>query len=637
MKKKIWGGLLAVCVTSSVAAQEVDEIIVSATGIPTPAHEIGASVDVITAADLEAQQITYLQDALGAVAGISTYSSGGPGTTSNVFMRGMTGKYGAAFVDGVQINSPANQQVAWSHLSTHGLDSIEVLRGSQGVLFGSEAIGGVVNLFTAYGGETENRITLEGGSFGTQNISLSSKGQAGRVGYGLFVKQSDIDGFSIGREENGNSEKDGYENLNARGRFVVDLSDQLSVDVALRSVSSEVDTDPGDPPVDGPNYTDFDTVGGRLALTYKTANSVHTLSSGETEDVSTSFSVPFGQTELSGSTTEGLRSTLNYRGVFNLSDQVQLLVGYEDEEDTSITSSDATYEASNQAVMALLQYSDDAGLSASFAMRQDDNEEFGKFDTSRLAAKKMFGQFGVRGSYGTGFRAPSLDELYGESIYCVANTCGNPDLQPEESRGHDIALVFEPNENLNIELAQFKITISDFIKYGNVAPDDASDPCLAAQFWNPSATTCGKYEQTDGESKSNGYELRGAYQVGDATRIGFNFTKLDANDENGQREIRRPEETLNVTLSHGFSERLSVSASVKAVRDVLDSDFSTPFPYVDVELDDYTLLNLSAAYQINEQVKAYGRIENTTDEDYETAYAYSTAGRAFYVGVSSSF
>lgn len=134
-----------------------------------------------------------------------------------------------------------------------------------------------------------------------------------------------------------------------------------------------------------------------------------------------------------------------------------------------------------------------------------------------------------------------------------------------------------------------------------------------------------------------GYELRGAYQLSEATNIAFNFTKLDANKEDGKRDIRRPEETLNVILSRDFSERLSATASVKAVRDVLDTDFSTPFPYVDVELDNYTLFNLSAAYQISDAVKAYGRIENATDEDYETAYAYSTAGRAFYVGVSSSF
>ena len=625
MKKNIMGGLLAALVVSPVAAQEVDEIIVSATGIPTPVSQIGASVDVITAADMEAQQVTYLQDALGAVAGISTYSSGGVGTTSNVFLRGMAGKYSGVYVDGVQINDPASQQAAWAYLPTHGLESVEVLHGSQGVLYGSEAVGGAISLFTAYGAETENKASYEFGSFGTQNLLLSTKGETGNVGYGFFINQSDTDGISAASEANGNTEEDGYESLNARGRVVVDLNEQLSVDFALRSVSSEVETDGGfGGPVDATgNYTDFDTVGGRASLNYIAAKSVHTLSVGESKDVSTSYSP-------SAFTTEGSREMISYRGIFNLSEQVQLLVGYEGEEEVYETS-DAKYDAKNQAVMALVQYGDDAGLSASFAIRQDDNDEFGTFDTGRVAAKKMFGQFGVRGSYGTGFRAPSLYELYGLSDYCVEGLCGNADLQPEESVSTDIAIIFEPTQKLSLELAQFDITVSDFIKYGSEEAD-ASDPCRTLNF----ASTCGKYQQTDGDSESNGYELRGAYQHDEATRIGLNFTKLDATKENGKRDIRRPDETLNVTLSHGFSDLLSATASVKVVRDVLDTDFST-FPSVDVQLDDYTLLNFSAAYQLNEQVKAYGRIENATDEEYETVLGYGTPGRAFYVGVSSSF
>ena len=208
-KKNIWGGLLVALVTTQVAAQEVDEIIVSATGIPTPAAEIGASVDVISAADLEAQQITYLQDALGAVAGISTYSSGGVGSTSNVFLRGMTGKYSGVYVDGVQINDPVSQQAAWAYLPTHGLESVEVLRGSQGVLYGSEAIGGAISLFTAYGGETANKASYEFGSFGTQYLSLSTKGETGNIGYGFFINQSETDGISAASEANGNTEEDG--------------------------------------------------------------------------------------------------------------------------------------------------------------------------------------------------------------------------------------------------------------------------------------------------------------------------------------------------------------------------------------------------------------------------------------------
>ena len=634
MKKNIMRGLLAAWVIapgfSGAVAPEVDAIIVSATGIPTPISQIGASVDVITAEDLERQQITYLQDALATVAGISTYQSGGPGSTSNVFMRGMTGKYSGVYVDGVQINDPASQQAAWAYLPTHGLESVEVLRGSQGVLYGSEAIGGAISLFTAYGGETKNQAALEVGSFGTQSASLSSRGEAGKVGYGLFVEQTDTDGISAASESNDNTEDDGYESLSARGRAVVNLSEQLSVDVALRSVSSEVETDAGfGTPIDNAtNYTDFDAVGGRLEVAYAAENSHHAVSIGESEDVSSAYS---------GSvlTTKGTREAMSYRGIFEVSEQVGIFVGYESEEESYETSG-SVYSIENEAVMTLLQYDDENRLSVSFGMRQDDNEEFGRFDTSRLAVKRMFGSFGVRGSYGTGFRAPSLYELYGLSEYCAEGLCGNTALKPEESRSRDIALVFEPFEKLYFELAEFDITVSDFIKYGSIVPG-ASDPCLAANssaFFT--ATTCGKYEQTEGESRSSGYELRGTYQHNEATKVMFNFTKLDAEKENGLRDIRRPEETLNVSLNHKVNETLQLALSLRSVRNVTDTDFAQ-FPNVDVQLSDYDVVNIRASYLISEDTKLNARLENAFDEDYETVLGYGTPGRAFYVGLTNRF
>ena len=157
----IAGLCLGASLIAPAVAQEVDEIVVSATGIPTPAAQIGASVDVITAEELENLQVTYLQDALTNLAGVAAYSSGGVGSTSNVFLRGMTGKYSGVYVDGVQINDPASQQASWANLPTHGLSRVEVLRGTQGVLYGSEAIGGAINLFTAYGGKTQSSADLQ--------------------------------------------------------------------------------------------------------------------------------------------------------------------------------------------------------------------------------------------------------------------------------------------------------------------------------------------------------------------------------------------------------------------------------------------------------------------------------------------
>ena len=636
MNKKLTAALAAsplialLAFAPQVNAEEVDEIIVSATGIPTPAAQIGASVDVITAEDLERQQITYLQDALKTVAGISTYQSGGPGSTSNVFMRGMTGKYSGVYVDGVQINDPVSQQAAWAYLPTHGLESIEVLRGSQSVLYGSEAIGGAISMFTAVGGENQNRMDLQTGSFGTYNMAISSRGEVNNLGYGVAIKRTDSDGISAANENDGNTEEDGYESLSARGRFVVDISENFSVDLALRSISSEIETDTSAPSDAVGYYTDFDAIGGRFSLIYDTGDVRHEVSHGQSEDVSSAYTASF-------LTTEGEREATSYRGIFRVSENVDVLIGAEQEKETYVTGSNL-YDTQTDALFLLMQFADVSGFSASLAARQDDNEVFGEFDTYRVALKKMYRLFGLRGSYGTGFRAPSLYEMFGRSDYCADDKlCGNENLMPEESRSHDVAIIFTPRSNLTMEIARFDITVSDFIKYGSVTPEDANDPCLALNsFGGFAATTCGRYEQTDGDSKSQGYEMRLSLQLSDTTSIAANYTKLDAVKESGERDIRRPEDTLNVSVNHEVSDLLHVGGQVQVVKNVTDTNFSV-FPNVDVPLDDHTLLNLNASYQLPSSSKVYARIENALDDDYETALGFGTPRRAFYVGVTSSF
>ena len=637
-KKRICGLVTALTLSPVLSpalapamAEEIDEIVVSATGIPTPLAQIGASVDIITAQDLERQQITYLQDALATVAGVSTYQSGGPGSTSNVFLRGMTGKYSGVYVDGVQINDPASQQAAWAYLPTHGLQSVEILRGSQSVLYGSEAIGGAISMFTAVGGETENHVDLQTGSFGTHNIAFSSRGEVDNLGYGFAIKRVDSDGISAANENNGNSEEDGYKSLSARGRFVVDVADDLSFDLAVRSVSSEVKTDASGPTDNNLNYTDFDAVGGRLEARYEVGKTVHSFSVGNSRDDTSPYSVPYGQDSLSALTDEGERDVMAYRGVFTVSDSVQILIGVEDEEE-EYRSSEGVYSNENTAIFSLIQYSDAKGLNASYAIRQDDNETFGEFDTHRLAIKKTFSRYGIRGTYGTGFRAPSLRELFGLSDYCVERLCGNESLTPEESRSYDIAFMVNLTEGLNFELAQFEVEVEDVIEYQDVL-SDVTDDCRNYTY----SPNCGKYGQSTGKTKTSGYELRGSFKMNEATQFALNFTKLEATRPTGQPDIRRPEETLNLSISHTPNERLSLGGSLRAVRKTIDEDFSN-WPNTEiVQLDDYALVNLHAGYEVSESLSLKVRVENALDDDYETALGFGTPGRAAYIGVTSSF
>ena len=159
MNRKLSIGLLAALSLTPVWAEDIDEIVVSATGIPTPISQIGSSVDVISSEDLERKQITYLQDAL-KLKGINVPQAGGVGTLSNVFLRGLPGKYTDLVVDGVSMYDPRSGQVLWQDVVTDGVDQVEILRGSQSLLFGSNAIAGVISQFTKIGGETSHMVRL---------------------------------------------------------------------------------------------------------------------------------------------------------------------------------------------------------------------------------------------------------------------------------------------------------------------------------------------------------------------------------------------------------------------------------------------------------------------------------------------
>jgi len=599
MNKKLSLGLMAaLTLTTPLWAEEVDEIVVSATGIPTPLAQIGASVDIITAEDIERQQITYLQDALKTVAGISTYSSGGPGTLSNVFMRGTGGKYAAAYVDGIKINNPLNQSIAWSQLPAHGLETVEVLRGAQSVLYGSEAIGGAINIYTAVGGDREFKALADAGSFGTTRFVGSAKGEVDDFAYGASIEKVTLDGFSIASTADANGiplEDDGHEKTSARFRVKADISQKLSADIAYRIISSETDTDAPGPVDSSTNYADFDASGFNVKVNYQQNAIGHSFSYGLTED----------ENESGSGVEAGERSSLGYRGILDFGDGMSLLVGADRDVETYKSAANE-YEASNVAGYVVMQLYVD-GLSTTVAARRDDHEEFGVFDTYRISGVLDLDGFSVRGTYGTGFRAPSLFELY-DIVYMTGNT----ELMPEESAGGDVGLVFSAADDASLEIAYFFSTITDLIGFG---PD----------FRNA---------QTTGDSDTSGIEMRGEKVLFDDYMLTGNYTYLTAEDADGDRLIRRPRHTLNLNLTTDITERISIAGSLQMVRDVVDTDFSTN---TEVKLDDYNLVSLTGSYIVNERIKATARVENLLDEDYETVSGYGTAGRAFYVGVSSSF
>jgi vitamin B12 transporter len=581
-------------------AQEVDEIVVSATGIPTPAAQIGASVDVITAEELENLQITYLQDAL-KLKGINIPQYGGIGSLSNVFLRGLPGKYTDLRVDGISLFDPRSNQVLWGDVIPQGVGQIEILRGSQGVLYGSNTIAGVISQSTAIGGEASSEFHTEVGSFGTSDLSLSHRGETVNAAYGFALGRLKTDGISAAAEELGNSEKDNYENDRFNGRADFYLSEALSIEVAARFAQGEVESDARFSRTDEVGSSEkFERVAGRVAGVYEGDKARHSLDivryQSETDEL-----VNFASDSLK----EADRDVVSYRGIFHLTDTQKLVLGAEDTTESFTESSKNEIDVASFYALVQGEFAD--GLSATLAIRQDDHSLFGTQETYRFtSAAAVNDEVSLRLAYGTGFRAPSLTELF-------LDVYGNQNLKPETSKSGEIGIDWRDDKN-RVSLTVFKLSVDDII---------GSDP------------NSDVYQQIDGTSKVSGLEASINWSLSDNLSASGNANYTDSkkplgnNSGGNQREVRVPRLQMSAGTDYTFSQRLKLGITAQRIEGVVD--------FQDVKLDDYTLVNLRGLYQISDRLKANARIENAFDEEYETVQGYGTPGRAFYLGLTASF
>jgi vitamin B12 transporter len=608
MKKKLQSGFfglglmaaLTLAPMAHLSAEEVDEIVVSATGIPTPLAQIGASVDVITAEDLERQQITYLQDAL-KLKGINVPQTGGLGSLSNVFLRGLPGKYTDLRVDGISLFDPRSNQVLWGDVIPQGVGQIEILRGSQGVLYGSNTIAGVISQATAIGGETSSKVHVEVGSFDSSNISLTSRGESDRAAYGFALGILKTDGVSAAAKELGNTEKDGYENDRFNGRAAFYLGDALSIEVAGRFAQGEVESDARFLRTDEIGKSEkFERMAGRVAAVYEGDRMSHTIDLVRYESEVEEFS-----NFVSAAMKEADRDVLSYRGVFDVSENYKLVIGAEDTKESFTESGTSEIDVTSIYALARGEFLD--SLTATVAVRRDDHSIFGYQDTYRFtAAAAASERVSFRAAYGTGFRAPSLTELFLE-VY------GNDNLKPETSESRELGVDWRDEEN-QLSLTVFSLDVDDIIGY---------DP---ATFAN---------RQIEGTSKVLGLEASINWRLSEHLYASANANYTDSDKPlssgNGgdEREVRVPRRQIQANADYTIDRNSQIGITVRRIEGVVDVG--------NIKLDDYTLVDLRGDFQITESLKANARLENAFDEEYETVKGFGTLGRAFYVGVSTRF
>lgn len=610
---------VALCSTGAFA-QSVDlpedeevnseTIVVTANRTERAISQVGESVTVVEEEEIVNRQPSEVLDILRTVPGVTFNRNGGIGTNTGVSIRGAESDQTVVLIDGVKLNDPASPGGGFNFgpLLLGNIARVEVVRGSQSVLYGSQAIGGVVNLITREPTEELGMFArAEYGARDTAELTGNVSGRFGPVAASIGASYLHTDGISAFSEARGGAERDGFESLGVNGRIHIALSENLSIDLRGFYADGEVGID-GFP---APDYVfaDVDEVSYRndfvgyagLNADFLDGRFRNRLGFAYTNIDRRNFNF---DTDTETFDANGENRRYEYQGVFDAAEFVELVFGAEREESDFRSGTDEADVWINS-VYGQVNLSPVTGLSLTGGVRYDDHETFG--DATTFAASGAYtpnsGDTVVRASYGEGFKAPSLYQIY--------STYGNPALLPEESESWDVGIT----HSFLDRRAQIGVTYFE------------RDSTNLIGFVSTATPPFGFYDNTELAS-AKGWEFGLAVRPVDGFDVALNYTNIDAIDETtGNKLARRAEDKADLVVDYRMNNGIGIGATVLVVGDSFDNASNTR------RLDGYVVADLRASYGVTEQLEIFGRVENLFDEEYETVYRYGQPGRAVFGGV----
>ena len=603
-----------------------DQIIVTGSRTPISAGDIGSAVTVITRDDIARRQSRYVSDLLRSVPGFAVSHSGVVGSQTQVRVRGSEANHVLVLIDGVRANDPATgDEFRWEYLSSSNIERIEIVRGPQSALWGSDAIGGVVHIITRSGDSSGVDGYLEGGSRNTLNGAINGAigGDAWSSGFGL--EQLTTDGSNISRT---GDENDDAEITTASLNVRFDPSDVVSIRLGARSVDAYSQFD----------AVDFINTGLPADSDVATDSTQHTVNLGATFGATDSrlrhrLSARYFDSDnrnlldgIEDSSSASERLTFGYQADIALGDNLLALAL--EHEDTQFEQRGAVgwgdpnqdQEMDVTSVIADFQGRSIEDITWLLSARLDKNSDFDDIVTGRASiAWDVAGETTLSANIGTGQKAPTFIERYG---YFPGQFVGNPDLKPEQSVSYDIGIEQRIASSASIQIAVFRQTVEDEIDGFVFDPESGLFTA----------------KNLDTMSKRSGVEVGARWTVSEHLDLAMNYTYTDST-ENGATELRRPRHAGNATINANFLEgraRLTLAADYGGTRrDIYFPPW--PEPSEIVALDSYWLLDLTAQYQATDSIKLFARASNLLDTKYEQVYGYSTPGRAIYGGVEVGF
>jgi vitamin B12 transporter len=616
--------LLAVSSILALPAHaEEEEVIVTASRSGGVERELlGASVSTFTAEDLEQRQIRNVVDILNEAPSSNVSRQGALGGLTAVRLRGAEGNHTLVLIDGIEANDPFQGEFDFAALIADELARVEILRGQQSALYGSDAIGGVIHYITASGREAAGfSARVEGGAFGTLAASARLGGAGGRFEGAVAASAYSTEGTNISRS---GDEEDGYETraLSARGSF--DVTEALSLRAVVRVTHSEGDTDDASfgAPVDGPDHYAYNAFYGLAGVDLSLLNDAwtHALTLQYVDGRRRDYS-PFFLNFVDGAREKASYVTAYRFGGANARHTLTGAIDYERETYQNVsppgmfTPPSALEERVLETTGLVLAYdvalTDRIGIG--LAARHDSNSRFEDADTYRAQASwRATDALRLRGAVGAGVKNPTNYELFGfDPPFFV----GNPDLEPEVSRGWELGADYD----LHGGAARLGLTYFQAELGNEIAGGFFSTPI-----------------NLDTPSRQRGVEASLTARIGDNWRLDASYAWLDA-EQDGVREIRRPEHSGSIALFwRADSDRGGAGFAVRYAGAITDDDFST-FPAARVRLDGFTTVTLTADWRLTDHVEVFARVENAADKTYEQVVGFRGPERGAFAGLRASY
>jgi vitamin B12 transporter len=614
----------------STGYYKMSDVVVTATRTETPSIELANSISVIDSAEIVNSKKDNVADLLRDEYGLDVVQQGGPGKLTSVFLRGGGSEHTLVLIDGIEMNMPSDpgNTYDFSNLPVDNIRRIEILRGPQSTLYGSDAMAGVINIITKTGsGNNKYNLSAEGGSYGTYKAAGSITGSSNNVNYQLNLVRNKTAGFSSASSKYGNTEKDGASNFIGSLKTGLNIENNFLLNFFYQYTNGNADYDQsGGEYGDDPTYIyKLEENIFRLETIYSDEDNFWNGKAGLSYMRNVrrySYDSTLYNPASSNSMYDGKKMKFDFQNTFNFAKPFSLTAGVEHEKETALSNYFINSQTYNFESVFPVKSSTTSGIFVeeqsnisdrfflNLGIRYDHHDKFGGETTYRIAPAVMIWETNtkLKATYGTAFKAPSLFYLYDPAF-------GNEKLNPEKSSGWDAGIeqyLFNEKVTLGADYFsnQFKDLFGFDANYKTINIDKSES--YGAEFYL-------KAKITDGlVFKSN-----------------YTYTKTKDLSENSPDKnlplLRRPIHKAVVSINYSFLQKFNtnIDAIYAGKR---DDKYFNGTQSERVILPDYLLINFAVSYEMYSYLQLYAKVNNLTDKYYEEVYGYATPGLSLYAG-----